>query len=44
MIENVPPYAKFFKELCSKKRKIGEHEKVLASAAVNSVLQQLPQN
>ena len=40
MIENVPLYAKFFKDLCSKERKLGEHEKILASAAVNSVLQQ----
>ena len=28
MIENVPLYAKFFKELCSKKRKLGAQEKI----------------
>ena len=28
MIENVPLYAKFFKDLCSKKRRLGIQEKV----------------
>ena len=40
MIENVPLYAKFFKELCSRKRKLGVHEFFFASEVVNSVLQQ----
>ena len=39
MIENVPLYVKFFKELCSKKRKLGAQEKIFASEVVNSVLQ-----
>ena len=35
MIENMPLYAKFFKEFCSKKRKLGEQEKIFASEVVN---------
>lgn len=37
MIQNVPTYAKFFKDLCSRKRKLNLHEKVFASDGVNSV-------
>ena len=40
MLENVPLYAKFFKELCNKKRKLGVHKNFFASEVVNSVLQQ----
>ena len=40
MIENVPLYAKFFKELCIRKRKLDAHEKIYASEVVNYVLQQ----
>lgn len=39
VIRNVPSYAKFFKELCSKKRKFDRHEKIFASEVTNSVLQ-----
>ena len=41
MIENVPLYAKFFKEICSKKRRLGAQEKIYASEVVNSVLQKI---
>lgn len=39
LISNVPSYTKFFKEVCSRKRKFNAQEKVMASEAVNSVLQ-----
>lgn len=39
LIRNVPSYAKFFKDLCSKKHKFGKHEKIFASEVTNSVLQ-----
>ena len=35
----MPLYAKFFKELCSKKKKLGAQEKIFASEVVNSILQ-----
>lgn len=39
LVSNVPSYAKFFKEVCSRKRKFNVHEKVQASVVVNLVLQ-----
>ena len=40
VISNVPAYAKFFKELCSKKKKLLSPEKLFATEVANSVLQQ----
>ena len=39
VISNVPAYAKFFKELCSKKKKLLGPEKLFATEVANSVLQ-----
>ena len=40
VINNVPAYAKFFKELCSKKKKLLGPEKLFATEVANSVFQQ----
>ena len=40
VISNVPAYAKFFKDLCSKKKKLLDPEKLFATEVANSVLQQ----
>ena len=40
VISNVPAYTKFFKELCSKKKKLLGPEKLFATEVANSVLQQ----
>ena len=40
VISNVPAYAKFFKELCSKKKKLLGPERLFATEVANSVLQQ----
>lgn len=39
IISNVPSYAKFFRELCSRKKKFDVHEKILTSDVASYVLQ-----
>ena len=40
IISNVPSYAKFFKDLCSRKRKFNMPEKIFATEVANSIFQQ----
>ncbi|XP_038725352.1 uncharacterized protein LOC120016583, partial [Tripterygium wilfordii] len=38
-IKSIPAYAKFLKELCTNKRKIGDHEEVFLSEETSAILQ-----
>ena len=38
-IKTIPSYAKFFKDLCTVKRKLNVHKKVLLTEQVSSILQ-----
>jgi len=41
-IQQMPPYAKFLKELCTKKKGTGAPKKAFLTSSTNSILSQIP--